>query len=263
MNHKGGLALVRGTWLSWLQHRGFFFILAFLWMVPPLIAMFVWMAAAGDGSIGGLDRGGFVAYYLALIVANQLTYAQANWTVGDEIRYGGLNAWLLRPIPALYSFLSSEVAGKVVYMIFLLPVTAALAALLRPELHVRPADALLSLLSLLMAWALRTFWGMAVAELAFWSTRADALLVVQDSLVFVFSGLVAPVALLPAGLGRWALLLPFRYMVGFPVEIFTGQLTAAETGLGLVLQAGWAALALALAWGLWRGGVGRYTAVGG
>ncbi len=263
MNHRGGLALIRGTWLSWLQHRGFFFILAFLWMVPPLVALFVWMAAAGDGSIGGLDRGGFVAYYLVLILVNQLTYAQANWTVGDEIRYGGLNVWLQRPIPVLYSFLSSEVAGKVVYLIFLLPVTGLLAVLLRPDLRVRPDGVLLFLPSLLMAWALRTFWGMAVAELAFWSTRADALLVVQDSLVFVFSGLVAPVALLPAELGRWALLLPFRYMVGFPVEILTGQLSAAETGLGLALQAGWTALALALAWGLWRSGVRRYTAVGG
>ncbi len=263
MNHKGGLALVRGTLLSWLQHRGFFFILAFLWMIPPLIALFVWMAAAGDGSIGGLDRGGFVAYYLVLIVVNQFTYSQANWTVGDEIRYGGLNAWLLRPIPPLYSFLSSEFAGKVVYMTFLLPVTALLALLLRPELHIRPLDALLFVPALVMAWGLRTFWGMAVAELAFWSTRADALLVVQDSLVFVFSGLVAPVALLPEALGGWALWLPFRYMVGFPVELLTGQLSPAEAGLGLAVQAGWLALALIAARGLWAQGVRRYTAVGG
>ena len=238
-------------------------MLAFLWMVPPLIALFVWMAAAGEGRIGGLDRGGFVAYYLVLIVVNQLTYAQANWTVGDVIRYGDLNAWLLRPIPVVYSFLSSEFAGKVVYLTFLLPVTALLALLLRPELHVEPVNALLFLPSLLLAWALRTFWGMWVAELAFWSTRADALLVVQDSLVFVFSGLVAPVALLPAGRGAWAVLLPFRYMVGFPVEIRTGQLSPVEIGQGLALQAGWLALALLAARGLWRSGVRRYTAVGG
>ena len=263
MNYKGGLALIRATWFSWLQHRGFFFILAFLWMIPPLVALFVWMAAAGDGRIGGLDRGGFAAYYLVLILVNQLTYSQANWTVGDEIRYGGLNVWLQRPIPVLYSYLSSEIAGKAVYMVFLLPVTALLAVLLRPGLQVRPLDALLFVPSLLMAWALRTFWGMALAELAFWSTRADALLVVQDSLVFVFSGLVAPVALLPAGLGRWALLLPFRYMVGFPVEVLTGQLSAAEIGLGLASQAGWLALALLLARGLWQRGIRRYTAVGG
>ncbi len=263
MNHLGGLALIRGTWLSWLQHRGFFFILAFLWMVPPLVALFVWTAAAGDGAIAGLDRGGFAAYYLVLILVNQVTYAQANWTVGDEIRYGGLNVWLQRPIPVLYSFLASEGAAKTVYLVFLLPVNVLLALLLRPDLHVDWIDALLFIPALLLAWALRTFWGMALAELAFWSTRADALLVVQDSLVFVFSGLVAPVALLPGALSQWALLLPFRYMVGFPVEILTGQLTLAEAGQGLALQAGWAALALLLARMAWQNGVKRYTAVGG
>ncbi len=262
MNHKGGFALIRGLWLSWLQHRGFFFLLAFLWMIPPLIALFVWTAAAGSGSIAGLDRGGFAAYYLVLIFVNQLTYAQSNWTVGDLIRYGGLTVWLQRPVPVLYSFLAIEGAAKTVYLAFIIPVTALLAVLLRPELRLTPANALLFLPALAMAWALRTFWGMWLAELACWSTRADTLLAVQDSLVFVFSGLVAPVALLPGGLARLSLLLPFRYMVGFPVEILTGQLAPQAILSGLAIQAGWLALSLCLARVLWRSGVKHYTAIG-
>lgn len=88
---RGGFALVRGLWLSWLQYRSFFFILAFGWMIPPLIYLLVWSTAAGDGAIAGLTRGEFVAYYLVLILVNQITYAQTNWTVGDLIRYGQMN----------------------------------------------------------------------------------------------------------------------------------------------------------------------------
>ena len=47
MNHRGGLALIKATWASWLQHRSFFFILAFGWMIPPLIYLLVWSTAAG------------------------------------------------------------------------------------------------------------------------------------------------------------------------------------------------------------------------
>lgn len=263
MNHRGGMALIRATWFSWIQHRGFFFVLAFGWMIPPLIYLFVWSTAAGQGEIGGMNRGAFVAYYLALILVNQLTFAQTNWTVGDLIREGKLNLSLLRPIPFLYEALSSEIAGKVVYMLFMIPVGALLALLLRPELHAGPRGALLFLPALALAWALRFFWGYALALLAFWAARADALLAVQDSLVFLLAGFVAPTALLPGSLKSLAAALPFRYMVGFPVEILTRRLSGDQLAAGFAIQLAWLALALLAARLVWKNGLRRYSAVGG
>ena len=263
LNHRGGWALVKSTWTSWLQYRSFFFLLAFGWMLPPLIYLFVWSAAAGAGQVGGLNRGQFVGYYLILILVNQITYAQTNWTVGDVIRSGGLNSWLLRPMPPLYNALSSELAGKVVYLAFVVPVAAALAVLLRPEVHPAPGGVPLAILATVLAWALRFFWGLWIALLAFWATRADALLAVQDALVFLLAGVVAPVPLLPAALRAVAAYLPFRYMVGFPVEIVTGQLHPAEIATGFALQVAWLAAALILARRVWRAGLRRYSAIGG
>ncbi len=263
MNLRGGWALIQRTWLSWLQHRSFFFLLAFGWMVPPLIYLFVWSTAAGAGTAGGLRRGEFVAYYLVLILVNQLTYSQTNWTVGDTIRHGGMNTLLLRPLSPIFDALASELAGKVVYMAFVLPVTAGLALILRPELQVTLQGGLAFVPTLAMAWALRFFWGYALALLAFWATRADALLAVQDALIFLLAGQVAPIRLLPAPLHQVAVILPFRYMLGFPVEVLTGQLETDGLPTGLALQLGWLLVALVLFSMLWRAGVRRYAAVGG
>jgi ABC-2 type transport system permease protein len=234
-----------------------------MWMIPPLISLFVWSTAAGAKTIGGLSRGEFVAYYLVLIVVNQFTYSQTNWTVGDIIREGKLNALLLRPMSPMYDALASEAAGKVVYMAFVVPVAAVLALVLQPELHTTWQNGLAFIPALGLAWALRFFWGYWLALLAFWAARADALLGLQDSLVFLLAGQVAPVALLPGAMRTAAIVLPFRYMLGFPVEVLTGQLGPVELWTGFVLQTGWLLVALTLFAALWRSGVKRYSAVGG
>ncbi len=263
MNLRGGWALVRSSWASWLQYRTFFFVLAFGWMIPPLVSLFVWQAAAEEGALASFNRSEFAAYYLALVLANQLTYAQANWTLGDVIREGSLSPWLMRPGPALFHVLSSEVAGKVVTMIFVLPVAALLSVGLQPELHTGLVEILLALVALLLAWALRFTWGCTLALLAFWTSRANALLTLQEALVFLLSGSVAPVALLPGGLQRMAQALPFRYMVGFPVEVLVGKLTAGELAAGLAVQVAWLLAAMGLCRLAWVSGLRRYTAIGG
>lgn len=263
MNIRGGWALIRHTWLSWVQHRSFFFLLAFMWMIPSLIYLFVWMTVAGGGDVAGYTRGGFVAYYLVLILVNQLTYSQANWTVGDQIRAGTMSIYLMRPISPMFDALASEIAGKVVYMIFVLPVTFLLGLVLKPEITLT-ADGLGQFaLSLGMAWVLRFVWGYWIALLSFWATRADALLAIQDSLIFLLAGQVAPIPLLPAVLQSAARILPFRYMIGFPVEVLTGQLNVYETIWGLVCQAVWLSIAVILFVIVWRAGLKQYAAVGG
>ncbi len=263
MNPGGGLALIRATWSSWLQYRSFFFILAFGWMIPPLVYLLVWSTAAGSRSIGGMNRGEFVAYYLVLILVNQLTYSQTNWTVGDLIRYGQMNRLLLRPLAPIFEALATEVAGKVVYLAFDLPVVAALALLLHPEMNVTLAGVVAFLPALLLAWLLRFFWGYWIALLAFWATRADALVAVQDAMIFVLAGQVAPVALLPDALRAAAVVLPFRYMVGFPVEVLGGRLGASEVWAGLAAAAGWTIVAAAFSAIVWKAGLARYSAAGG
>jgi ABC-2 type transport system permease protein len=262
-NLRGGWALVKATWSSWMQHRGFFYLVAFSWMIPLLVYLFVWDAAAGEGATGSLGRGDLVGYYILLILVNQFTFSTNNWTVGDGIRYGRMNFLLVRPLSPIYDALASEVAVKVVFMTFALPLAAILALALRPELHLTWRNSLAFVPALALAWALRFLWGYWLAILSFWTTRADALLSLQESSIFILGGQVAPLVLLPAVLQKLALVLPFRYMAAFPVEVLAGQLDAVQIWIGFALQVAWLLVALALFVALWRAGLRRYSAVGG
>ncbi|SRR5581483_2117277 len=263
MNLRGGWFLIKHTWMSWLQQPIFFFLLAFGWMIPTLIYLFVWYTAAAGKTIGGMTQHEFVGYYLVFALVSQLTYSQTNWTVGDRIRDGSLNFQLVRPISPIFHTVAAEVAGKVVYMTFVIPIACILALVLHPELHPTLSSSLLFLPSLILAWLLRFFWGYWLALLAFWTTRANALLGVQDSLTFLLAGQVAPIALLPSPLQSIARVLPFRYMVGFPVEVLTSHLSTVELFTGLAYQVAWLLTSLILFIVVWRAGQQHYTAVGG
>jgi ABC-2 type transport system permease protein len=246
-----------------MEQRSFFFLVAFGWMVPPLIYLFVWATVAGESAVGGMTRDGFIVYYLVLIFANQVTYSQANWTVGDMIRMGDFSRLLLYPMSPVYNTLASEIAGKAVMLSFVVPVTLGLGLLLQPTITLTPAGVAAFVPALLLAWLLRFLWGYWLALLAFWLTRADALLALQDALIFVLAGQVAPVAVLPGFIQTLAVILPFRYMIGFPVEVLLGQLAADELLLGFGMQLGWLLVAFLLFRTFWRRGIRHYEAVGG
>lgn len=184
-------------------------------------------------------------------------------TVGDVIHSGGMNLLLLRPLSPHFSTLATEIAGKVVCMIFVIPIAAMLAILLHPSLHTTPNNVLLFFVTLLLAWLLRFFWGYWLALFAFWMTRSDALLSIQDTLIFLLAGQVAPIVLLPGILRNIAVLLPFRYMVSFPLEILLGHLSAPELLTGLAYQISWGAIAFVLFITTWRRGLRYYVAIGG
>jgi ABC-2 type transport system permease protein len=114
-----------------------------------------------------------------------------------------------------------------------------------------------------LAWALRFFWGYWLALLTFWATRADGLLALQDSLIFLLGGQVAPTRLLPPLIQTLSTVLPFRYMAAFPVELLTGQLSQAEVLTGFAFQIIWTLVSMGMYALVWRNGLQRYTAVGG
>jgi ABC-2 type transport system permease protein len=59
-----------------------------------------------------------------------------------------------------------------------------------------------------------------------------------------------------------ATVLPFRWTVGFPVEILLGRLTQAQILTGFAVQAAWLLAAAALLRLAWRVSVKKYSAVG-
>lgn len=260
---RGGIALIRKSLFSYMASRGFFWTLAVSWMMGPLVFLFVWIAASGTGSIGGFDKSDFIFYYLTLILVNQLSYPCSHWVIGENIQIGTMSAWLMRPLPIIYEAIASDAALKMVCMPVVVILTAVLAIFMGFQGSVASINILLFVLALLMACALRFISAYMLSLLAFWTEKIDSLLAVNDMLIFLLAGQAAPTVLLPGFLGTMSAVLPFRYMLGFPVEILTGMLPLQEVLKGLCIQVVWLVIIVFLQKTVYHRGIKRYTAIGG
>jgi ABC-2 type transport system permease protein len=118
--------------------------------------------------------------------------------------------------------------------------------------------ALSLVLAYLLCFLLKALLGMT----AFWVTEVGGLIGLWEICMFVLGGTLYPLELLPAPLGRLADVLPFRYLLAFPLGLALGRLDDAAAWFGLAVQLGWLLVALALArWG-WTKALRRYEAVG-
>ncbi|MFL5626646.1 MAG: hypothetical protein ACJ788_13750, partial [Ktedonobacteraceae bacterium] len=71
MNLCACWTMIRVAWIVWFHNRAFFFLLAFGWMISPLVSLFIWSTAASGNTIAGMTQGELVAYYLLFILVNQ------------------------------------------------------------------------------------------------------------------------------------------------------------------------------------------------
>ncbi len=232
-------------------------------MMGPIVYLFVWLTAVGEGSIDSFSRDDFIFYYIALILINQLTYASSNWTTGEAIRNGTISVWLLRPLPPIYEAIASDLAVKIVCMPFVIIVSLVMGIVFNLKITFEWNTLLIFLFTLIMSIVLRFLLTYIIAILAFWTNRIDALLLLINTFIFLFAGQVAPTVLLPKFMQKIANLLPFRYTLGFSVELLMGKLYHNQIYLGLLCQLVWVILLFIVYRVIWRRAIKSYTAIGG
>lgn len=229
----------------------------------PLIMLALWNAVAAGGPVAGFDQADFARYYTVTLVARQLTASWVVWELNQSIRTGSLSPQLLRPFNPLWLHATTSLTAMPMRLIVLVPLVAALAWW-RPDMAI-PTElwrVATFLLSCFLAWALVFVLQSVFGCFAFWFDQSLGLWNAWFGLWSLLGGYLIPIGLLPDPLRAVAEWLPFRYMLGLPVEIGAGLVDAAEAPLLLLLQVGWLAAAFGLLAFTWRRGLRRYGAFG-
>jgi ABC-2 type transport system permease protein len=257
--------LMRSAFLIDLQYRASIAIWLLWGITEPIISLGIWWSIAAGGAVDGYTREDFARYFFGVALVNQATLSWDAWNIDRWIREGEMNFRLTRPIAPIHEAIADNIAYKAPTAVIILTAWIV-AATFWPAVRIpfEPARWALAMIAIVLAAAIRFLNGYATGLLAFWTTRATALVELQFGLSLFLSGRIAPLSLLPPHVVRAAEYLWFPYVLSFPVEVLTGAVTTGpQYARGFAGQAIWLAIWLLLYLLVWTRGRRRYGAVGG
>lgn len=250
-----------------LEYRVSFF-LSMLSAVFPIIiqtAMWNYLYSHSDAAaVFGYEHGQILLYTLLATIVSQLTGTGFEGEINGDIKMGGLNKYLIRPVKYKWYQFFRFLGQKVPRAMVIGPVMAIMIAMAFWQgLPLSAGRVLAFLVSLVLALVLNFSIFYCIGLLGFWFTDVDKLFGTISIVLTVASGGVFPLDIFGGIAERLVNLLPFGYTTQFSVNIINGRFGWERIGTGFVLQAGWILVFACLGEYMWRSGIKRYAAVGG
>jgi ABC-2 type transport system permease protein len=180
------------------------------------------------------------------------------------VRSGGIAYELTRPADLHTLWLArclGERAATLTLRGLPIAIVASLLSALRP-----PATTLagaLFLVSVLLGMAVTASLAVVITVSLLWTLSGEGVSRLLPPLVFISSGIVVPLPLLPAGLQKAVAVLPFRALLDTPVQLYSGTLSGASAALALGHQIAWLAAFVVLGRVLLARGLRRVVVQGG
>ena len=237
-----------------------------VWMLTttlPLVMLALWTAVAREAPFGRFGQADFVAYYLATYVVRTVTGSWFVWELNHEIRTGSLSMRLLRPIHPFLAYSAEHLAAVPLRALMALPMAIIMLVTTSADRLVRdPVQ--IAILPLVFAgtWLITFLSMLVIGSLGLFMERSIAVFEVWLGAFALLSGYLIPLELMPAGFRLVSDWLPFRYMLGYPVELGIGMLSRSQALTQLAIQWVWVGILFLLLGTVWRAGLRRFEAFG-
>ncbi len=260
MTRRAFIEAVRGASQRVVAAPGGLVVSLAFYLVIVAVLSGLWRVAVGSngGDLAGYSAVALTWYIITSEAATVSIHARLIADVGDDIGSGAIAVELLRPVSVLGVRVATEL-GRTLPKLMVLWVAGGLMAALVAGAPPRPVALLLAAPSLVLAVIANLIAQHGVAAAAFWLRDAGSAWFLYLKAVFITGGMIIPLELLPNGLERASLFLPFRAMAYAPARLAAGFV---EPGL-LLQQVGWIAVLSVAAVAVFGAGERRLQVVGG
>ncbi len=260
MTRRALTEAVRGASQRVLAEPGGLVVTLAFYLVIVAVLSGLWRVAVAtnDGNLAGYSAVALTWYIITSEAATVSIHARLIADVGDDIGSGAIAVELLRPASVIGMRVATEL-GRTLPKLAALWVAGGLMATVVSGAPPRPLALLLAAPSLVLAVLANLIAQHGVAAAAFWLRDAGSAWFLYLKAVFITGGMIIPLELLPNGLERASLFLPFRAMAYAPARLAAGFVEPHH----LLEQVGWLAVLSVAAVAAFGAGERRLQVVGG
>lgn len=232
----------------------------------PLLMLLFWNGATAShgGSVLGWTFSNFATYYLLVVLAGSLFLAHIEFGLARDINRGDTTIYLLRPRPFFILMFLHELPWRIIQGFFTIITICIIAFFTKNIVQVvnSPTQIIFAILIVILALIMSFTFKMCVGLLAFWFTEVSGITQMDDLIVTICGGIIAPLALLPIQLQLLLQALPFAYMLYYPIMALLGKLDFYSEIKVIIIQLLWLVIFSILYKFLWYSGRKKFTAFG-
>lgn len=250
---------------SHLEYRLNFFIDACLQpLITAGIEVSMWFTIfklMNSETLAGFPKSSYLAY---MLWGSFFSRVASNWyyefRMVDEVESGSVNAILTRPFTYFEFYCGQFIGYKVLTagISFLVPLFFSLIFKFSIYYDRMPLAFLLMIFYLFFLYTI----SFIVASLAFYFTRVGAFTVTKNFLLWILSGEIFPLDILPVSIKATVIALPFASSCYIPVGYLTGRLEIDAVIKAFQSVAVGLVVAIIIATVVWRRGVRIYSGTG-
>ncbi|MBU0975783.1 MAG: ABC-2 family transporter protein [Patescibacteria group bacterium] len=227
---------------------------------------FIWSRIAEEGNvIREYGLSGIIIYYLLTIVLHGLTTSQSARDLRDSILTGQLSSNLVKPFKVSIYLLTKHFARvtseTILHVLLVCPILFLFPSLVG-EFHIGTVSLLQFVIVVAFSSVLNFNIFFTIGLAAFWTKEATGLQAVIRNSTRLFTGELMPVDLFPQVIQKITVLLPFQYILFFPIKILLSDVSLKTFTDALLVIIIWNIFFCVINFLLWKFGLKQYEAVG-
>lgn len=263
------LQIIKNTWAEYMMYRLNFIMWRVRMVLQVLIVYFLWLAiyASQPGEkalLFGYSQDVMLTYILFTSIMRTLVFSTTTMNIGDVINQGNLSNFLVRPLNFFSYYFARDIGDKALNFVFALGEMAIIIALLKPPIVVQSSPVILLLFAgaVGIGMVLYFYFSLLLGFLGFWTPDVWGPRFISIIVMEFFTGAMFPLDILPQPLYAISKLLPFSYLLYFPLSVYTGKLSTADMIAGFCISMVWIGIFMYGVKYVWKRGLQEYTAEG-